>query len=66
MSDKPVDKVSSELELLHKKAKDLGIWLKSPFMQLSFLTLAVIPKLRITDRGLVDVEKFKLVDLILN
>jgi len=64
MSDKPVEEVGSELELLQKRAKDLGIWLKSPFMQLSFLTLAVVPKLRITDRGLVDVEKFKLVDLI--
>lgn len=66
MSDKPVEKVSSELELLHKRAKDLGIRLKSPFMQLSFLTLPVVPKLRITDRGLVDVEQFKLVDLIVS
>jgi adenine deaminase len=64
MSDKPVEEVGFELELLQKRAKDIGIWLKSPFMQLSFLTLAVVPKLRITDRGLVDVEKFQLVDLI--
>lgn len=64
MSDKPVDEVSNELEQLHKKAVGLGIRLKSTFMQLSFLTLAVVPKLRITDRGLVDVEKFELVDLI--
>jgi adenine deaminase len=64
MSEKPVEKVSSELELLHRAAKRLGIGLKSPFMRLSFLSLAVIPKLRITDKGLVDVEKFKIVDLI--
>jgi len=64
MSDKPVEEVSSELEVLHKAAKRLGIKLKSPFMRLSFLPLAVIPKLRITDKGLVDVEKFKLVDLV--
>jgi len=63
MSDKPVEAVSSELEVLHRVAKRLGIRLKSPFMRLSFLPLAVIPKLRITDKGLVDVEKFKLVDL---
>jgi len=63
MSDKPVEAVSSELEVLHRVAKRLGIELKSPFMRLSFLPLAVIPKLRITDKGLVDVEKFKLVDL---
>jgi adenine deaminase len=64
MSDKPVEKIASDLELLHKDAEDIGIRLKSPFMQMSFLTLAVVPNLRITDRGLVDVEKFKLVDLI--
>ena len=64
MSDKPVEEVSSELELLHRAAKRLGIGLKSPFMRLSFLSLAVIPKLRITDKGLVDVVKFKIVDLI--
>jgi len=63
MSDKPVEAVSSELEVLHRAAQRLGIGLKSPFMRLSFLPLAVIPKLRITDKGLVDVEKFKLVDL---
>jgi adenine deaminase len=64
MSDKPVEEVSSELEMLHRAARRLGIGLESPFMHLSFLPLAVIPKLRITDKGLVDVEKFKLVDLM--
>lgn len=64
MSDKPVGVVSSELEALHRAARRLGTKFESPFMHLSFLPLAVVPKLRITDKGLVDVEKFKLVDLI--
>ena len=64
MSDKSVEVVSSELGALHKAARRLGTKFKSPFMCLSFLPLAVIPKLRITDKGLLDVEKFKLVDLI--
>jgi adenine deaminase len=64
MSEKPVEEVSFELEILRRAAKRLGTELESPFMCLSFLPLAVIPKLRITDKGLVDVEKFKIVDLV--
>ena len=41
----------------------LGVTIDSPFMQLSFLGLSVLPELRITDRGLVDVTKFALVDV---
>lgn len=44
-------------------AGQLGITLPAPFMQLSFLALSVIPSLRITDRGLVDVDRFELVDV---
>ena len=44
-------------------AREIGCALANPFMTLSFLPLAVIPKLRITDRGLVDVEKFDIVPL---
>ena len=40
----------------------LGVTIDSPFMQLSFLGLSVLPELRITDKGLVDVMKFALVD----
>jgi len=64
MSDRPVVVVSSQLEALHSAAKELGIKLRAPFMCMSFLPLAVIPRLRITDKGLVDVENFKLVDLV--
>jgi adenine deaminase len=44
----------------------MGTKLKSPFMSLSFMGLLVIPKLKISDKGLFDVEKFKFVDLIKN
>jgi adenine deaminase len=41
----------------------LGATLTDPFMALGFIALPVIPKLKITDRGLVDVERFELVPL---
>ncbi|MEA1904811.1 MAG: adenine deaminase [Candidatus Hadarchaeota archaeon] len=63
MSERTAEEVSTKLEGLHDRAKELGVRVKSPFMQLSFLSLPVIPKLKITDRGLVDVDKYKLVDL---
>jgi adenine deaminase len=44
---------------------DLGCQLKDPFMTLSFLCLPVIPELKLTDKGLVDVAKFQLVPLFM-
>jgi adenine deaminase len=41
----------------------MGVRISSPFMTLSFLALSVIPELKITDRGLVDVNRFELVPL---
>jgi adenine deaminase len=61
MSDEPVEIVSAQLEKLHLAAKRLGIKIRSPFMQMAFLPLAVIPELRITDKGLVDVEERRIV-----
>lgn len=46
-------------------AHDLGCQLKDPFMTLSFLCLPVIPELKLTDKGLVDVAKFQLVPLFI-
>jgi adenine deaminase len=42
---------------------ELGCELRAPFMSLSFLALPVIPKLKMTDRGLFDVERFDFVDV---
>ena len=63
MSDQPAPAVASRLRALHRAASGMGCPLPSPFMTLSFLALPVIPELKITDRGLVDVREFKFVDL---
>jgi len=64
MSIDNVNEVSSTLNLLHEKTKDMGCRLESPFMTMSFLALLVIPKLKISDLGLFDVEKFQFVDVV--
>jgi adenine deaminase len=63
MSDASVDQVNLRLEVLHRAAKNLGCKIRDPFMTLSFLSLPVIPELKITDKGLVDVNQFKFVPL---
>ncbi len=63
MSDQPAEKISMKLDLLHSAARKLGCSLESPFMVLAFLALPVIPKLKLTDKGLVDVEKFQIVNV---
>lgn len=60
--DEPAD-VVKKMEALEEAYHELGGKLTSPFMALSFLALPVIPKLKITDKGLVDVEKTKIVDI---
>lgn len=64
MSTGPAAEVAEALERLTEAARrGLGVTIEAPFMQLSFLGLSVIPKLRITDRGLVDVMTFSLTDV---
>jgi adenine deaminase len=63
MSDASVDQVNVRLEGIHRAAKNLGCKIPDPFMTLSFLSLPVIPELKITDKGLVDVNQFKFVPL---
>jgi adenine deaminase len=63
MSDQPGADVARSLGELRAAARTLGVELRAPFMALSFLGLSVIPALKITDRGLVDVERFELVPL---
>jgi len=63
MSDGDAVSVAAEVERLAEVASEaLGIRMSAPFMQLSFLGLSVLPELRITDRGIVDVTTFSLVD----
>ncbi len=63
MSDRSAPDVAEEVSLLAEAASaGLGVTIDAPFMQLSFLGLSVLPELRITDKGLVDVMKFALTD----
>ncbi|PTM43089.1 adenine deaminase [Bosea sp. 124] len=61
MSDQPFETVRHGLEDLRAAAKALGVVLAEPFLQVAFLTLPVIPHLKITDKGLVDVDAFDFV-----
>lgn len=61
MSDQPFETVRHGLEGLRAAAKALGVVLAEPFLQVAFLTLPVIPHLKITDKGLVDVDRFDFV-----
>ncbi|RJE86571.1 adenine deaminase [Paracoccus onubensis] len=61
MSLESFEHVRGKLDALRKAARDLDVTLKEPFLQLAFLALPVIPALKITDRGMVDVEKFEII-----
>ena len=60
MSLDPFEEVRDRLVALRAAAKGMGVTLEEPFLQLAFLALPVIPALKITDRGMVDVTKFEL------
>jgi adenine deaminase len=66
MSDKPLEYVYSQTKSLLNAAKTLGIHLEDPLMTLAFMALPVIPSLKLTDKGLVDVEKFAHVPLFVD
>ena len=61
MSLQPFEVIQQELKELREVAHSLGVTLEEPFLQLSFLALPVIPALKITDRGLIDVNKFEII-----
>jgi adenine deaminase len=63
MSDRPLGEVHERLRSMEGRLREMGATMASPFMTLSFLALSVIPELKITDRGLVDVGRFELVSL---
>ena len=63
LSDAPLDEVISSSNSCLAAARALGCELPSPFQTMAFLALSVIPSLKITDRGLVDVDRFELVPL---
>jgi adenine deaminase len=63
MSDRPIEEVRDQARALLDAARRLGARLREPFMAMSFLALEVIPALKLTDQGLVDVERFEVVPL---
>ena len=62
MSDRPFEHVRDALLPLREAARGLGVTLAEPFLQVAFLPLPVIPHLKISDRGMVDVDRFALID----
>ena len=63
MTTRSCEEVALDYEKLNLLVKSLGCTMNAPFMTLSFMALLVIPDLKISDRGLFDVNKFELVPL---
>ena len=63
MSDRPISDVRRGYEAILAAAAGQGSELHDPFMAMSFMALEVIPVLKLTDRGLVNVNRFEIVDL---
>jgi adenine deaminase len=63
MSDQTIESVTANLATVNHACAKLGDSVKDPFMLLTFLSLPVIPSLKLTDQGLVDVDKFQFTDL---
>lgn len=63
MSEQSMATVKEDLEELGRVAAGLGVQVKDPFMALSFISLPVVPELKLTDLGLFDVRRFKFVDV---
>jgi adenine deaminase len=64
MSDQPAERVAAKASRLLEAFRACGCALNNPNMQLSLLALVVIPQLRISDRGLIDVERFAVVPVV--
>ena len=64
MSDRPISEVTESVQELEAAFGALGCDLESPFMTMSLLPLAVIPELRLTNRGLVDTVDFEIIESI--
>ncbi len=66
MSEQPIEQVRDSYTALLAAGKQLGSTMHDPFMAMSFMALEVIPRLKLTDQGLVDVERFERVDLFVS
>jgi len=66
MSDRPLLEVKENLDSIHQTSKELGVTVNDPFMSIAFLSLEVAPYIKITNKGLVDVNNSTIVDLFLD
>jgi adenine deaminase len=66
MSDGDVYEVAEKLGILHNMAKALGCQLEAPFMTMAFMSLLVIPSIKLSDKGLFDGDNFEFIDVIRN
>ena len=62
ISDRPFEEVEAALRKFRRASREMGCALEEPLLQLAFLPLPVIPHLKLTDRGLVDVDRFELIE----
>jgi adenine deaminase len=63
MSQESPKNIEKSLLNLRNASRAVGCGLAEPFLQLAFLSLPVIPSLKLTDKGLVDVEKFQIISV---
>ena len=63
MSDRNFDYVVNKCEELNKTAHSIGCRIEDPFMTMGFLSLPVIPELKVTDKGVFDTNKFDFIDI---
>jgi adenine deaminase len=66
MADRAPEEVADDLDAVTAAARQLGCMVPAPFMAMSFLALPVIPHLKLTDRGLVDVDAFAFTDVFVD
>lgn len=64
MSDKSLEEVSNSIHELHRICYENGVCIKDPFITMAFLALPVIPEIKLTDKGLVDVTTFSFIDTL--
>jgi adenine deaminase len=64
MSDSPASEVAQKTEAMMQAMRDCGCTLNNAYMQHSLLALVVIPELRISDLGLVDVRSFEFIPVL--
>ena len=65
MNDLPVEEMSKKVEKLEEAWEAIGCTMPSPFMTMALIALACLPELRLTNRGLVDCNRFCFTDLII-